>query len=101
MAERTTRGLVARAATLAGEVGERLRRLMAVLQTAPGWDVPTLDQLIHQFAAAEGVGIGKFGPALRGVLSGGAPAPGLAETLAALGRDEAMGRLADALGPTA
>jgi glutamyl-tRNA synthetase len=56
---------------------------------------------MHEFAASEGVGLGKFGPALRGVLSGGAPAPGLAETLAALGREEALGRLQDALGPAA
>jgi glutamyl-tRNA synthetase len=31
------------------------------------------------------------------VLTGGAPAPDLAATLAALGRDEALGRLHDAL----
>jgi glutamyl-tRNA synthetase len=43
------------------------------------------------------VGLGKFGPLLRNVLAGGSPAPGLAETLAALGREEALARLHDAL----
>ena len=33
-------------------------------------------------------------------LAGMAPAPGLAETLASLGREEALGRLQDALPPT-
>ncbi len=56
-----------------------------------------LEAAIRDFAADEGVGIGKFGPALRGALSGGAPAPDLASTLLALGRDEALGRLEDAL----
>jgi glutamyl-tRNA synthetase len=41
--------------------------------------------------------MGKFGPALRGTLSGGAAAPDLAGALAALGREESLGRLHDAL----
>ena len=43
--------------------------------------------------------MGKFGAPLRGVLSGGAPAPDLASALAALGREEALGRIGDALHP--
>jgi glutamyl-tRNA synthetase len=88
-------------AVLAGDTGERLGRLAAVLTAEPGWTRERLDAVLQAFAASEGVGLGKFGPALRGVLSGGAPAPGLAETLAALGREEALGRLQDALGPAA
>ena len=49
------------------------------------------------FRRRGGVGLGKFGPALRGVLSGGATAPDLASSLAALGREESLGRLKDAL----
>jgi glutamyl-tRNA synthetase len=86
---------------LAGETGDRLRRLAANLPGEADWARERLDAAMHEFAASEGVGLGKFGPALRGVLSGGAPAPGLAETLAALGREEALGRLQDALGPAA
>jgi glutamyl-tRNA synthetase len=54
------------------------------------------DQL-KGFASDEGVGMGKFGPALRGMLSGGSIAPDLASCLAALGREESLGRLQDAL----
>ena len=44
-----------------------------------------------------GVGLGKIGPALRAALTAGAPAPDLSKTLAALGREESLGRLDDAL----
>ncbi len=60
------------------------------------WSPAALEPLIRAFAEDEGVGIGKFGPALRAVLSGGSPAPDLAGTLAALGKDESLARLADA-----
>jgi glutamyl-tRNA synthetase len=43
------------------------------------------------------VGIGKFGPALRAVLSGGSPAPDLAGALISIGRDESLARIHDAL----
>ena len=86
-------------ALVGDEAGDRLRRLYARLDGVADWDVVSLESTMAAFAVEEGVGIGKFGPALRGVLSGGAPAPGLAETLAALGREEALGRLHDALGP--
>lgn len=80
-----------------GETAERLKRLRDRLSAETAWDIPTLEALIRSFAEAEGVGIGKFGPALRGALSGGAPAPDLASTLMALGKDEALARLGDAL----
>ena len=81
---------------LTEETRARLARLRARLAETP-FDREALETAIREFAAAEGVGIGKFGPALRGALSGGAPAPDLASTLLALGRDEALGRLDDAL----
>jgi len=43
------------------------------------------------------VGLGKIGPALRAVLSGGSAAPDLAGALVALGKAESLGRLDDAL----
>ena len=86
-----TRGL------LTGETRERLSRLSAVLVDASNFSAEALQQVLKDFAEAEGVGLGKIGPPLRGVLAGGAPAPDLAATLAALGREEALGRLQDAL----
>ncbi len=83
---------------LTEETRARLGRLREALGGYAGaWTPPELEPEIRAFAQAEGVGIGKFGAALRGVLGGGAPAPDLASTLSALGREEALGRLADAL----
>ena len=76
----------------------RLARLRPHLAAEPDWTPPALEASLRDFAQAEGVGLGKVGPWLRGVLSGGAPAPDLASTLTALGRDGALGRMDDALG---
>jgi glutamyl-tRNA synthetase len=84
-------------AGLTDEMRGRLSRLRAALADAPAWDPPSLEALIRGFAESEGVGLGKFGPQLRLVLAGGSPAPDLAGALTALGREESLGRLDDAL----
>jgi glutamyl-tRNA synthetase len=84
-------------ALLTDETRARLSRLRERLANEQDWAVSTLEQGIRSFAEAEGIGIGKFGPALRGALSGGSPAPDLAGTLVSLGKDESLGRLDDAL----
>ena len=81
---------------LTPETRALLGRLRNHIATSP-WEVPALEGAIRGFAQAEGIGIGKFGAALRGVLSGGAAAPDLASALVALGQDEALGRIDDAL----
>ena len=81
---------------LTDETRAVLGRLRNHVATSP-WEVPALEAAIRGFAGSEGIGIGKFGAALRGVLSGGAPAPDLASALVALGKDEALGRIDDAL----
>jgi glutamyl-tRNA synthetase len=75
----------------------RLDRLSAWLDAQSDWTAAPLSKALQAFAESEGVGLGKIGPALRGVLSGGAPAPDLASALEALGREESLGRIADAL----
>jgi glutamyl-tRNA synthetase len=82
---------------LTEETRARLIRLTKSLTEERDWSKAELDRTIRSFAESEGVGIGKFGAALRGTLSGGAPAPDLASTLLALGRQEALARLDDAL----
>ncbi|MFZ0266622.1 glutamate--tRNA ligase, partial [Caulobacter sp.] len=79
------------------ETVERLARLRAQLAAAPVWDVEDLGNLLKSFAESEGVGFGKFGPSLRGILTGGSQAPDLNKIMAALGREESLGRLDDAL----
>jgi glutamyl-tRNA synthetase len=78
------------------DVTARLGRLAEQLAAAPDWTSPAMHALLKTFADAEG-GFGKFGPALRPILAAGAVAPDLASALAALGRDESLGRIEDAL----
>ena len=84
-------------ALLTDETRERLGRLAETLNSSPDWTPEPLTAEIRAFAAAEGVGLGKIGPGLRAVLSGGAPAPDLAGALSALGKAESLGRIEDAL----
>jgi glutamyl-tRNA synthetase len=84
-------------ALLGEETRARLGRLRGALAAAAVWDVPSLEALNRGFAEKEGVGLGKIGPALRAVLSGGSPAPDLAGALVSLGKPESLGRLDDAL----
>jgi len=83
-------------ARLTDEVIERLIRLSDKLAAAPEWTSPALHELLRTFADVEG-GFGKFGPALRPILAAGAVAPDLASALAALDREESLGRIEDAL----
>lgn len=79
------------------DVAERLGRLLPRLEAATAWEEASLAQTLKDFAVAEGVGMGQIGPGLRAVLTGGAPAPDLGQTLALLGRDESLGRIADSI----
>ena len=81
---------------LTEETCARLGRLAVQLEEAE-WTLAALEATIRGFAEAEGVGIGKFGPALRAVLSGGSPAPDLAGALISVGRGESLARIHDAL----
>ncbi len=82
---------------LSEETRARLARLRIALSEVSDWSVPGLEAAVRAFAQADGVGIGKFGAPLRSVLSGGSPAPDLAGAMTALGRDESLGRIEDAL----
>ena len=82
---------------LTDETRGRLSRLRVALAQVTDWNVPGLEAAVRAFAESDGVGIGKFGAPLRSVLSGGSPAPDLAGAMTALGRDESLGRIDDAL----
>ena len=82
---------------LTEETTGRMRRLHSRLAAQVAWQVADLEACLRTFAEAEGVGLGKIGPALRGMLSGGSPAPDLAGTLVSLGKAESLGRIDDAL----
>ena len=84
---------------LTEETRGRLSRLKAHLDGVDAWEISSLEAAIRSFAESEGVGIGKFGQALRGVLAGAASAPDLAGALFCLGKPESLARLDDALSP--
>jgi glutamyl-tRNA synthetase len=84
-------------ALLSGETAERIARIRTRLSLFESWDVFALEAELKAFAEDEGVGFGKIGPPMRAALTGGAASPDIARTLASLGREEALGRLDDAL----
>ncbi len=79
------------------ETRARLARLATHLGEEPLWTAEAIGRSLRAFAESEGIGLGKIAPALRAVLSGGSVAPDLASALEALGREESLGRIADAL----
>jgi glutamyl-tRNA synthetase len=84
-------------ASLDTETRGRLDRLRERLAGEADWSTATLESSLRGFAEVEGVGLGKIGPALRAVLSGGSPAPDLAGALVSLGKAESLHRIEDAL----
>jgi glutamyl-tRNA synthetase len=84
-------------ARLSEDAVSRLYRLREKLAGQNDWTSQGLDELLKAFVAEEGVKFGEIGPLLRGVLTGGNAAPDLASTLFALQREEAIGRIDDAL----
>ena len=82
---------------LSGEAADRLTRLLERLRLFQSWDVFALEAELKAFAEDEGVGFGKVGPPLRAAVTGGSASPDMARTLSALGRQESLGRLEDAL----
>ncbi len=88
------------AGLLQGESGQRISRLRERLSLFQSWDVFALEAELKVFAEEEGVGFGKIGPSMRAALTGGSTSPDIARTLCALGRNESLGRLDDALQQT-
>ena len=83
----------------AEQVNEEARgRLAALLRQLEGlaeWSEPAIKDRIARFCTENNISMGKIGPVLRAVLTGGAPAPDITLVLALLGRNEAFARLAD------
>lgn len=77
----------------------RLNRLFMRLVDTLAWTEETLAGELKQFAESESIGFGKIGQPLRAALTGGAPAPDLAQVMACLGRDETLDRIKDQLPP--
>lgn len=82
---------------LTEETVQRLTRLHENLLSQTNWTAAELDVILKKFVENEGIGFGKVGPVLRGILSAGHPAPDISKTLAALGKADSLTRLKQAL----
>ncbi|WP_426957697.1 glutamate--tRNA ligase [Muricoccus radiodurans] len=85
------------AALLEGDGRAMLGRLAAALGEA-AWDRMALDAALRAFAEAEGRKLGAVAQPLRAALTGSTQSPPIDAVLAALGREESLGRIADAVG---
>jgi glutamyl-tRNA synthetase len=83
------------AAQVNDEARERLASLIPNLEALADWSEPAIKDALTQFCDQNGISMGKIGPVLRAVLTGGAPAPDIALVLALLGRNEAFARMRD------
>jgi len=82
---------------LAGDAPRLLGELTAEL-TRADWQGPALENTLRQFAETRGLKLGAVAQPLRASLVGGAVSPPIHEVMEVLGREETLGRLADAAG---
>ena len=75
-----------------------LAETRTALAAVPEWNREALEAAAKQVAEAHGLGLGKVAGPLRAALTGQPNAPSVFAVMAALGRDESLGRIGDALG---
>jgi glutamyl-tRNA synthetase len=86
------------AAKLLDDAGLKLLAdVKAALDAAPSWEREALEAAAKAVAEEAGLGLGKVAGPLRAALTGQATSPSVFAIMAAFGRDESMGRIADAL----
>ena len=81
---------------LAGDAPALLGRFAATLDARDAWDAARLEDAARAFIEAEGIKLGALAQPLRAALTGSHASPGIFEVMAVLGRDETLGRIADA-----
>ncbi|MGL6043861.1 MAG: glutamate--tRNA ligase, partial [Sandaracinobacteroides sp.] len=74
-----------------------LAEIRAVLAALPAFERGALEDAAKAVADGKGLGLGKIAGPLRASLSGQANSPSVFAVMAALGRDESLGRIDDAL----
>jgi glutamyl-tRNA synthetase len=82
-------------ALLAGGGRATLGRLVPALAAVPDWAAPALEGAVRGFADANQLKLGDVAQPLRAALAGSLVSPPIFDVMVALGRDEALGRLAD------
>ena len=86
-------------ALLAGDAPALLGRFSTALEAQDSWDAAHLEDAARAFAEAEGIKLGALAQPLRAALTGTHASPGIFEVMVVLGRDETLGRIADAAAP--
>jgi len=74
---------------------ETLAALLPELKDVEPWTPEVLEACVRSFAEATGRKLGKVAQPLRAALTGRTTSPGIFDVLQVLGRDEALGRIAD------
>lgn len=77
------------------EARAMLATLAAAFAQEATWEEKALEDVVRRFAETAGLGLGKVAQPLRAALTGSTTSPGIFEVMAVLGREEALGRLAD------
>lgn len=81
---------------LLGDEGKAaLKALHPLLAASSDWTASALEAIVKAHAEATGIKLGKFAQPLRAALTGTSTSPGIFDVLEVLGRDEALGRIAD------
>jgi glutamyl-tRNA synthetase len=88
-----------KARRLVAESRDTLRDLRQAL-AATDWVATALEEEVRRFAEARGLKLGAAAQPLRAALSGSTVSPPIFDVMATLGRDEALGRLDDAVATT-
>jgi glutamyl-tRNA synthetase len=88
------------AALLTQETRARLGALSPLLAEAD-WRAAPLEQRVRRFAEEKGLKLGAIAQPLRAALTGATASPGIFEVMMILGREESLGRIADAVRPQA
>ncbi|HZB91151.1 MAG TPA: glutamate--tRNA ligase, partial [Stellaceae bacterium] len=74
----------------------RLRVLLPVLAEVSQWQAEALETRVRAIAETLGLKLGDVAQPLRAALVGGTASPPIFEVMEVLGREETLGRLADA-----
>jgi glutamyl-tRNA synthetase len=72
-----------------------LSRLAGVLEAAPEWAAPQLEETVRRFAEENGLKLGKVAQPLRAALAGSTVSPPIFEVAEIIGRSETLARIAD------
>ncbi|WP_237154679.1 glutamate--tRNA ligase [Oryzibacter oryziterrae] len=87
-----------KAASLLDEAGKAaLAAILPRLEALPDWTAAATEDVVRTYATETGLKLGKIAQPLRAAATGRSMSPPIFDVLAVLGRDEALGRIRDAI----